>query len=1133
MTKTLFVFVFYLISVGVFAQESSSMFTRKKIKTTRDTLVLSDKSINPSFFKLTDTKGQDIDTTLYTVDFVTSTLIFKSKTTDSVYVRYLQYPDFMTKTYKLYDTSQIVDKPNILQSIRSSSRENATINSPFEGLNTSGSLTRGITVGNNQNAVVNSVLDLQISGKLAEDINVRASIQDNNIPIQSDGYSQKLDQFDQVFIELYGKSWNVRAGDLFLENRKSSILNFNKKVQGIATDFTFGTEDKTTRFYNSVGLVRGQYSRSTFTGKEGNQGPYKLTGSNGELYVLVISGSERVYVNGVLLERGENKQYTIDYNAGEVVFNPTFPINSEMRINVEYQFSDRNYNRFVTYNAITHQQSKWNFGAYLYAESDIKNQPLQQSLSDDQKIILSQAGDDKQKMVASSSFSETYDANKIQYIKQIINSQDVFVYATQEAPEVYSVRFSYKGKNKGNYILTDVNLVDKIYQYVAPINGISQGDYEPLINLIAPTNSKVASFETSYKNKDKTDIRAEIGISQKDGNLFSAVDDTNNTGIATKISFNQLVLNKKWKTNVFGGFQLIQETFNPIERLFTIEFNRDWNLNAPKGNQSLLTSGVEVKLPENGNIRYEFNRLQFGDDFSGNKHYVSSSITRNKWHLDVAGNAMQSSGTFADSRFLRSQNRAKYQFYKNWVGGSFRYENNQEKRNDTQQFSANTQRFQEYGTFVGRGDSTKVYVELGYLQRANDSLSLGVLQRVNVSNSYYIKSKLIETDNNSLSVFLNYRRLNYTDPNKKAIPSLNSRLLYNTYLFNKKTQINTLYETVSGTIAQQDFTYLEVDSGKGVYVWNDYNANGIKELSEFEIAKFIDQAKYIRVFLPNQIYLKTHQNKFSSTVTLNPTNWQNDTGFKKVASHFYNQTSYLIERKIKQQQNGFDLNPFATNTQDALGINASVRNSLFYNRGKQKNSTTYTFLKSSIKNQLATGAQDNSTLSHQITYTHLLQSTWLFNFLTKTYQDKSTSQNFVTRNYLIDGFQLSPKIGYVFSTSATVDLFYEFQLKNNQIGFKESLSQHRLGTSFIYSGIKNASLNGEFSFYKNQYTGDANSSVAYQILEGLLPGNNITWRLLMQRNITQFLDINLNYQGRKSDASKAIHTGNIQLRAYF
>ena len=71
------------------------------------------------------------------------------------------------------------------------------------------------------------------------------------------------------------------------------------------------------------------------------------------------------------------------------------------------------------------------------------------------------------------------------------------------------------------------------------------------------------------------------------------------------------------------------------------------------------------------------------------------------------------------------------------------------------------------------------------------------------------------------------------------------------------------------------------------------------------------------------------------------------------------------------------------------------------------------------------------------------------------------------------------------------------------------------------------------SLYENKFVGDDLSPVAYQMLEGLQPGKNLTWRLLIQKNLTQFLDINLNYQGRKSETSNAIHTGSIQLRAYF
>ena len=69
--------------------------------------------------------------------------------------------------------------------------------------------------------------------------------------------------------------------------------------------------------------------------------------------------------------------------------------------------------------------------------------------------------------------------------------------------------------------------------------------------------------------------------------------------------------------------------------------------------------------------------------------------------------------------------------------------------------------------------------------------------------------------------------------------------------------------------------------------------------------------------------------------------------------------------------------------------------------------------------------------------------------------------------------------------------------------------------------------------FSNTFTGNANSPVGYQMLEGLQSGKNLTWSLLAQKKLTKFLDLNLNYQGRKTETSKTIHTGNIQLKAYF
>jgi len=1126
---------------GVHAQEIVTPYKNKKIVATRDTIHIDSVSVNAAFFKLLDANANPVDSVFYKMDFQKGTLVFKENypfTNDTLTVRFLKFPEYLTKKYSIYDDKRVISNEGALTNLYRVSNDPTKTFKPFDGLDTSGSITRGITIGNNQNAVVNSNLDLQITGKISDKVSLRASIQDSNIPLQDGGYSQKLDEFDQIFIELFSDKWNIRAGDLFLENRKSRFLNFNKKVQGLATSFNFGKEGNKTNVFASAALVRGQYAKSTFVGQEGNQGPYKLRGSNGELFILVVSGSERVYVNGILLKRGENNDYTIDYNAGEIIFTSLFPITSEMRINIEYQFSDRNYTRFVTYFGATHEQEKWSIGTYVYSENDVKNQPLQQNLSEEQAKILVDAGDNPDLMTAPSAYTDTYSINKTLYKKTTVDGVEIFQYSNIETDVLYNVKFTLVGNNLGNYVLANNAAVGRIYEYVAPVNGIKQGNYDPITRLVAPTKIQIATVMGKFNPSEKTNVDFELGISNNDLNLFSSLDDNDNQGLAGKINAKQRLFTGKWEVDAFANYQFVQKDFRTIERLFNIEFDRDWNLNAVSGNQSYLISGVNFNLPKKGQLTYQFEKLDFSGSFSGNRHLVNALFKFDAWIVQNNSSFMHSDGRLATSKFLRNQTQARYHFGKNWVGGTVRLEDNQEKIKETNLFSSLSQRFFEYGAFAGRGDSTKVFMELGYLNRTNDSLQNGLLQRVNNSHSYYLKSKLIQNERSDLSVFVNYRTLKFTDPTHQNEPSLNSRILYNSRFFDQLVQTTTAYETSSGTIAQQEFTYLEVEPGQGVYTWNDYNGNGIQELQEFEVAPFPDQAKYVRVYLPNQVFIKTHQNKFSESVTLNPNQWQNNSGFLKLLSYFYNQTSYLIDRKIERNGDNFDLNPFHTSDED-LGLNTAFRNSFFYNRGKQKHSVTYTFLNNRTRNLLSIGSQENKNSSHQLQYTHLYQKTWLFAMAgqtakTKTTIDDDLATDFsLTRNYLIDSYKLSPKISYLFSQNASWDVFYEFQNKDNQLGGMETLKQTRIGTSFSYNTQKKLSMNGEFSLYENKFTGSELTPAAFQMLEGLQPGQNMTWRLLVQKNLTQYLDVNVNYQGRKSETSDTIHTGSIQLRAYF
>ena len=1125
-----------------FSQEQSSNYRIKKVAV-KDSIKIDSISINPSKFVIKTNDNKVLDSTLYTIDFSKAILRFKQPIeTDTIQIEYLRYPNFLTKVYKQLDDDVVVENTTGLQQLyRLENTNKRNLFTPFDGLTTSGSISRGVTIGNNQNSVLNSELDLQISGKLSDKVSLRASIQDANIPLQESGYSQRLDEFDQVFIELFSDNWNIRAGDIDLVNNNSYFANFTKRVQGLLVNANLS---ENTSVFASGALVRGQFTTTQFTAQEGNQGPYKLTGPNNELFILIVSGSETVYVNGVPLERGENNDYIIDYNAGEIIFNSTFPITSEMRITVDYQFSDRNYSRFTVFGGGNYSTEKLKLNVSVYSESDAKNQPLQQNLSTEQTQILADAGDDVSLMVAPSATPESFSENRILYRKEFVGTEEIFVFSQNPEDELFSVRFTLVGANQGNYVLSNDNAVSNIFEYVTPIGGVPQGNYEPIVQLIAPERLQVAVVNGDYQPTDKTDVYFELAGSKNDQNLFSGLDDDDNDGFAGKLRVNQKLIktDSLWNLSALVDADFIQEDFQTIQRLYRAEFNRDWNLDTQQpnnasldfGNQLLFTSGLQLSHLKKGIATYNFEHLNYSENFNGNRHNITANLRLGNFRIFSNSSFLNSESTINQSTFVRSYNRLVYGKNKKWAGVKFSTEDNEQRTIATDSLTPLSQKFTAYEAFVGIGDSTKVFAEVGYVKRYNDSLRNNSLERVNSSDTYYLKSRLIQNQQTSLQLFVNYRDLKSEDESIENEQSLNSRLNLNQKLFNNLIISNTSFETNSGTLPQQDFTYVEVEAGQGAYTWIDYNENGIQELNEFEIAQFADQGNYIRVLLPNQIFIRTHQNRLSQTFTFNPQQWStSENKTRKFFSHFYNQTSYLIDRKIRREGNNFNLNPFEDDEDNQLALNNSIRNVLFFNRGKQRYTTSYTFLTNTSRNLLSTGFQENKLINHQLNFNHKFATNWLADLTASLGKDESFSENFANRNHEIDEDRLLPKLSYLFSENAQFDVFYQYTSKNNTIGGSETLVQNNYGLSFTYNNAQKIALTGEFNYFQNEFEGNTNTPVAYQMLEGLQPGKNFTWSLLAQKKLTKFLDLNLNYFGRKTETSKTIHTGTIQLKAYF
>ena len=1096
----------------------------------KDTIQLDSVALNPQKFKVLDAFSKVIPSSEYTIDFSNAILIINSKKYTKISVEYFRLPDFITKIYTPFDKKLIVpNETNTGKLYSLTTNKKASEKKPFEGLKTKGFITRGITSGNNQNAVTNSALDLKISGKLSKNITLRANIFDTNIPVQENGYSQNITDFDRIFIEMFTDNWRVKAGDISLQNSDSYFMPIAKQIAGLRVE---ADVNKNVKLAASGAVVRGKFNRYRITGREGNQGPYKIYGLNNEPAILIIAGSETVYINGIEIKRGENEDYTIDYNLAEITFNTTYPITNDMRITLEFQYADRNYTRFVTYEEATYKSDKLNISAYFYNENDAKNQPLQQSLTADQKQILTNAGNNTDLMVAESAFLDAFDENKILYKKVLNGSIETFEYSNNSVDELYFVTFTNVGLNKGDYQLDRSTAIGNIFVYV----GQNLGSYSPIIKLTPPTKQQTFVLKSNYDSQKKTKINTEIAISNNDENLFSSIDDANNVAVAAKVNWEQILIDKEWQLKSAISHEFVQNHFKTEMRWESVEFNRDWNILTNNATKNYFQSEFRLQNKNSDFLLYRFNNLSYPEIFNGNKHEVQSKMKLNKTSFFIDGSFLTNTSTSEDNSFFRAKARAEQSFNKKWLGAFINFETNSRKNSTTKDFINTSHRFKEFETYFGVGDSTKVYTKFGFNYRNNDSIKSNTFTEINNRKTFYLNSKLIQNKKTNLNIFANYRLTENRFTNNEK--SLNSRIIFNQKLFKNFINLGTVYETSSGNIARQEYIYVKTEPGLGYYTWIDYNSDGVQDFDEFEIAQFQDQAEYLRLPKPNLQFIATQRAKFTQSISLNPRVWSSKKGFKKILSHFYNQSFLSVENEQERMGNSFnfnpfDFNPFDFNESKLIGLSFNLRNSIYFNKNLQKYSVTYTFGKNRNKQQYFIGSQENNIKLHQADFAHKFASFWLFELMGKTSENNLETENFNNRNYIIRANEIQPKISFLYNKNNRFTAFYHFKDKENQLPSFEQLNQQKFGFEYFYISSKKNQISTNINVFLNDFTGDTNTPIAYQMLEGLQSGQNYTWSILFNQKLNPFLNLNLNYLGRKSENSKSIHTGSIQLRAIF
>lgn len=464
-------------------------------------------------------------------------------------------------------------------------------------MKTDGNISRGISAGNKQDLVVNSNLNLRLGGKIADDINITGAISDDNNPIQPEGNTQQLQDFDKVFIMLNKDSNNLIIGDFEMKRPNSYFMNYYKKSRGIHVDFQ--ENRKLAKLYSNAdaAISRGRFARNTIQGIEGNQGPYRLNGINGEIFIIVISGTEVVYLDGRRLSRGESRDYIINYNSGEVSFMPSQMITKFSRIVVEFQYSDRNYQRTVFKVGAGFQKKNSSFEVNYFNEQDNKNQNFQQSLDgfDSLKMltakqILANAGDNSENAtIPMVKTIRPFDNTKLLYRKiDTLGSNNVYIFTQNPNSDTvfYEVVFSLVGVGKGNYRQKTSTANGRVFEWVAPIAGISQGDYDAVELLVAPKRYQMLTVGKKQKF-GHTETFVEAVYTNNNINTISKLDKNNDDGFGISGGFlNTTKINKSKQKIILTNqlrTELINKNFKYLERFRAVEFERNWNrqLNIP------------------------------------------------------------------------------------------------------------------------------------------------------------------------------------------------------------------------------------------------------------------------------------------------------------------------------------------------------------------------------------------------------------------------------------------------------------------------------------------------------------------------------------------------------------------------
>ncbi len=779
---------------------------------------------------------------------------------DPVIITYTALPFHFQKSYQLR---------SLLVHADSLKRDTISIATPGNQMNMetifgkelqkNGYIGRGITLGTNRDLSINSGFRLQLSGNLSDDISIMAAMTDENSPIQPEGNTKTLQELDKVFIKLSGKNMSATLGDYFLNYSGTEFGRVNRKVSGVLADASFGKNAASIAY----ATMKGNFNTMQFNGTDGMQGPYRLTGKNGQQGILVLAGTEKVYVDGALMTRGETNDYIIEYASGEIYFKPKRLITSFTRITVDFEYADQQYPKSMI--ALQSNSSlfsdKIKFTAGYTRESDDQDNPIDVQFTEMDKKVLSLAGSDPQKASYSGitylgmDSTKTTGAGQYTRIDTSIQGQSYTFYRYEPGSDsaTYGAAFSYVGSGKGDYRRKTIG----IFEFV----GILQGDYAPLKLLPMPTLKQVGNAKLLLEPFTGLTVSGEAGISDFNQNRFSLSDSVRIGGSAF-----DLRTTLKHGFQAIGDFDLtahlrsVSSAFAPIDRMNDVDFNRKWDINSLQVANEFIKEAEVAYMPISlARISAGFGSIDRGAFSSsrvdGGLNFNQQASSKALPSLEYSFESIRSDDgvNLQTGAWFRQRGAVQYSIFA--MRPHLRFE--QERRlshsgeHDTLSPASLALLDVMPGIDFPEFWNLTLSADMGF--RTEDAVAGGELQRqtTNFLQQYSMNLKTWNDLSGNASIVIRDRKY------AGAFKALGDKDI-ETILVKSQLRYAPMKGAVSGDVLYNVTTertsklqriFLSVPIGQGNYVYlGDLNHNGVQDESEFQLTRF--DGNFILVTMP-------------------------------------------------------------------------------------------------------------------------------------------------------------------------------------------------------------------------------------------------------------------------------------------